>query len=189
MKKNVTKFLTSAVYILLGLALILWSSKVGDMICTVIAIAAAAIGIGKIIGYFCSSVESRLSKDTNSFAEGFTLLFVAAFLAFKGVMFQMIIPFILGVMIVYKGLEGLQNAINLKKFGHSLPKGLLITALVIIAVGLLVMINPFGTAKLLFMILGLGLLLSGLADLIADVVFTKKLGDIKKEAEETTVEE
>lgn len=183
MKTNIYKFLTSAVYMLLGLALILWANKVGDMVCTILAVAAAAIGIGKIIGYFCTSVESRLAKDTNSFAEGCVLLVVAGFLAFDAIMFEMIIPFVLGLMITYKGLEGFQNAINLKKFGHSLPKGILIASLVITVVGLLTMINPFATAKVLFMILGLGLFLSGLADFVADIVFTKKLRDIKAERE------
>ena len=56
----------------------------------------------------------------------------------------------------------------------------MIVSLVITIFGLVVMVNPFSTMKILLVMLGIGLLASGVFDLIADIVFTKTL---KKETE------
>ena len=55
-------------------------------------------------------------------------------------------------------------------------------SLVITIFGIVVMVNPFSTLKLLLVMLGLGLLVSGIFDFLADIVFTRKLN---KENEES----
>lgn len=92
-----------------------------------------------------------------------------------------LIPFILGFMITYKGLEGIQNVINFKKFGYGWFKGILLVSALITLFGLFIMMNPFTTAKVLFFMLGLGLFVSGLSDFISDVIFTRQLRKGKTE--------
>ena len=41
--------------------------------------------------------------------------------------------------------------------------------------GIIVMVNPFSTMKILLVMLGGGLLASGVFDLIADIAFSRKL--------------
>ena len=57
----------------------------------------------------------------------------------------------------------------------------MIVSLVITIFGLVVMVNPFSTMKILLVMLGIGLLASGVFDLLADIVFTRTL---KKEPAE-----
>ena len=90
-------------------------------------------------------------------------------------MFIILVPFVLGFMITFKGIEGMQNVLNLKKFGFGYQKGVMIVSLVITIFGIIVMVNPFSTMKILLVMLGIGLLSSGVFDLIADIVFTKTL--------------
>ena len=87
-------------------------------------------------------------------------------------------------MITYKGLEGMQNVINFKKFGYDTSKGVLIISVLITLFGVLVMMNPFSTAKVLFFMLGLGLFVSGLADFVSDMIFSRQLKKIQKAKEE-----
>lgn len=175
MNKTVSKFVSSLIYVLFGLALILKPLLVEDLLCYLLAGAAAVIGIVRIIGYLFTKVEDRIIQDTNGLAVGLSLLILAVFILMKGTMFIMLFPFVLGFMITYKGVEGIQNVVNLKKFGYPSPVAGLIVACAITVFGIVVMMNPFSTAMALFRMLGIGLFVSGLADLIMDVVFTIKV--------------
>ena len=181
---KISKFATSIAYILIGVVLIMWPNKVEDVICSVLAACVVVVGLAKLIGYSVTKVESRISNDTNGFAIGISLVILGIFLWLKGTIIIAIIPFLLGLMITYKGLEGVQNVLNFKKFGYGVNKGVLIVSLVITAFGVLVMMNPFSTANFLFMMLGIGLLVSGLADLISDIIFSRQ---IKKELGENDI--
>ena len=77
----------------------------------------------------------------------------------------------------------IQNVINFKKFGYNTSKGVLIISIVIALFGVLVMMNPFSTAKVLFFMLGLGLFVSGLADFVSDIFFSRQLKKIQKTKE------
>ena len=90
-------------------------------------------------------------------------------------------------MITYKGLEGMQNVINFKKFGYDTSKGVLIISVLITLFGVLVMMNPFSTAKVLFFMLGLGLFVSGLADFVSDMIFSRQLKKIQKAKDEAAL--
>ncbi|MBR4411275.1 MAG: DUF308 domain-containing protein [Firmicutes bacterium] len=173
--KNISKFVTSLVYIALGAALIAEPRLVEDMFSYMLAGAALIIGVLKLIGYLVTKVETRIAEDTNGFALGLSLMILGAFILMESAMFIMLIPFVLGFMITFKGIEGLQNLLNLRKFGYGMNKVLLIVSLVITGFGILVMINPFSTKKVLLAMLGIGLLVSGVFDIIADAVFTHKL--------------
>ena len=182
--KDFAKFATSFVYIMLGLALIVWTNQIESLLCIILAAAAIICGMAKFIGYCVAKVETRIEDDTNGFAVGLSLIILGLFIWFKGTMIIAIIPFVIGFMITYKGIEGIQNVLNFKKFGYEMQKGVLIGSVIITAFGILVMMNPFSTANVLFMMLGIGLLVSGLADFISDIIFTRKM----KQAAKTTVE-
>ena len=189
MNKTVAKFISSLIYVLFGLALILKPLLVEDLLCYLLAGAAAVIGIVRIIGYLFTKVEDRIIQDTNGLAVGLSLLILAVFILMKGTMFIMLFPFVLGFMITYKGVEGIQNVVNLKKFGYPSPVAGLIVACAITVFGIVVMMNPFSTAMALFRMLGNGLYVSGLADMIMDIIFTIKVRKGKPETEAAPAEE
>lgn len=191
MNKTVSKFVSSLIYVLFGLALLLKPLLVEDLLCYLLAGAAAIIGIVRIIAYMVTKVENRIVEDTNGLAVGASLIILGIFVMLKGTMFIMLFPFVLGFMITYKGLEGFQNVVNLKKFGYPVPMATLIVAAVITVFGIIVMMNPFATAQALFRMLGIGLFVSGIVDLIMDIIFTAKVkrgrpDEVKLETEEPT---
>ena len=129
----------------------------------------------KLISYLVTRVETRIAEDTNGFAIGISLILLGLFVLMKSTMFVLLVPFVLGFMITFKGIEGIQNVLNLKKFGFGYQKGVMIVSLVITIFGIIVMVNPFSTMKILLVMLGAGLLASGVFDLIADIAFSRKL--------------
>lgn len=173
--KNISKFVSSLIYILMGLALILKPQLVEDAFCYVLATAAILMGIVKLIAYLATKVETRIAEDTNGFALGISLILLGLFVLMKSTMFVILIPFVLGFMITFKGIEGIQNVLNLKKFGFGYQKGVMAVSVIIAIFGIVVMVNPFSTLKILLVMLGIGLLASGVFDLLADMVFTRTL--------------
>lgn len=175
LKKNFSKFATSLIYIALGCALIFKPALVENAFSTLLAAAAILIGILKLVGYLFTNVQARIADDTNGFAIGSSLILLGLFVMMDSTMFIMLVPFVLGFMIAFKGIEGIQNLLNLQKLGVPMAKGYLIASIVIALFGILVMLNPFSTRRILFSLLGIGLLVSGLFDLIADAFFTCKI--------------
>ena len=189
MNKTVSKFVSSLIYVLFGLALLLKPLLVEDLLCYLLAGAAVIIGVVRIIGYLMTNIEERIVEDTNGLAVGMSLIILGIFILLKGTMFIMLFPFVLGFMITYKGVEGIQNAVNLKKFGYPAPMATLIVAAIITVFGIIVMMNPFATAQALFRMLGIGLFVSGLVDIIMDIIFTAKVKKGKPEHVEAEVVE
>lgn len=173
--KNISKFVSSLIYILMGLALIMKPSLVEGAFCYILAAAAILIGIVKLIAYMATKVETRIAEDTNGFAVGISLILLGLFVLMKSTMFVLLVPFVLGFMITFKGIEGIQNVLNLKKFGFGYRKGVMAVSVIIVIFGIVVMVNPFSTLKVLLVMLGIGLLASGVFDLLADMVFTRTL--------------
>ena len=173
--KNLSKFVSSLIYILMGLALIMKPGLVEDAFCYILAAAAILMGIVKLIAYMATKVETRIAEDTNGFAVGISLILLGLFVLMKSTMFVLLVPFVLGFMITFKGIEGIQNVLNLKKFGFGYRKGVMAVSVIIVIFGIVVMVNPFSTLKVLLVMLGIGLLASGVFDLLADMVFTRTL--------------
>ena len=173
--KNISKFVSSLIYILMGLALIMKPGLVEDAFCYILAAAAILIGIVKLIAYMATKVETRIAEVTNGFAVGISLILLGLFVLMKSTMFVLLVPFVLGFMITFKGIEGIQNVLNLKKFGFGYRKGVMAVSVIIVIFGIVVMVNPFSTLKVLLVMLGIGLLASGVFDLLADMVFTRTL--------------
>jgi uncharacterized membrane protein HdeD (DUF308 family) len=180
-KQNQIRFISSLIYIALGLVLIVYPEAVGESICTVLGGAAIIMGILNVIGYAMTTVETRVTQNTNGLTTGIVLALLGIFIIVKSDLVISLIPFILGFMITVKGVSGIQNAVNLKRLGYESLKGGMISSIVIMVFGIVMMMNPFSTAKLLFIMIGIGLLASGIADMIANLMISRMLKKGKAE--------
>lgn len=85
-----------------------------------------------------------------------------------------LVPFIIGLCIIVSGLFKLQGALDVQRMGGNAVV-ILGVAVVNVAVGILMVINPFDTALLLYCLLGAGLLFSGLTDLASTLYLSGKM--------------
>lgn len=174
-QKNTSMFISSLIYIALGLILIVYPTLIGETICWMLAGAAGIMGIIQIIGYGMTAVETRVTGNTNGLATGIVLILLGIFIVIKSDLVISLIPFILGFMITLKGIIGIQNAVNLKRFGYGNFKGSLLSAILILVFGLVMMMNPFSTVKLLFTMIGVGLLASGIVDIVTNLMISRQM--------------
>jgi len=173
--EKLSSVLGSLIYIALGLVLMFYPDIVGKTVCNILGGIAIVLGIVYIAAYLMTSVESRVVQNTNGLAAGIILLILGVFIFIKSEMVIALIPFILGFMISLKGIVGIQNTVNLGKFGSGMYKGNLYAAIIITIFGIIMMLNPFSTAKILFIMIGVGLVCSGLVDILANFIMGRKL--------------
>lgn len=175
-----SKMIVSIIYILLGLILIIDPTKVGNTLCYLLAAAVGVMGVIYILSYMMTTVETRVVESNNGFAFGVVLIVLAIFIIAKKSLIISLVPFIFGFMITVKGILGIQNAMNLKRFGYGSFKGSMWAAVLVVIFGLVVMLFPFQTAKLFFVVMGIGLVLSGAIDIVANLMISRQLSKMQK---------
>ncbi|MCI7327764.1 HdeD family acid-resistance protein [Hornefia butyriciproducens] len=178
---NKSSYIVSAIYILLGLTLIVKPDIVGNTLCYLLALAVGAMGIIYILSYMMTTVESRVVENTNGLAGGIVMIILAIFIIAKKELVISLVPFLFGLLITVKGVLGIQHAINMKRFNVKNFKGSLFGAIAIMLFGLILMMFPFHTVKLFFVIIGAGLLVSGILDILANMRISHQLNKARNE--------
>ena len=75
----------------------------------------------------------------------------------------------------------LQNTIDVARTGYEKWWAVFILSIVNIAIGIIVLVNPFETATLLIRIIGAGLVYSGLSDLVATLFLKGQFEKFEKQ--------
>lgn len=175
-KSNLEKQLVPLIYVCLGILLIAFSNNFDSVISTittVLAIAIIVVAVFKLLSYFFTKSEDNIASDANGFIVGLSLAVVGVIIWLKGTTIAAIIPFIFGFMIAFKGIEGIQTVMNYRKQDFGPGKGLLISSLALLAVGIFLMINPFGWIRLLFIFLGISLIVTGIGNFLVNINVSK----------------
>lgn len=173
-------YAASVAYIVTGLILILFPTLIGDTICYIIGGGSIAVGAISIIGYFSTPAEMRQTQSPMGLANGIVPVLIGLFVIIKSNVVISIIPFIIGIMIILSGVNGVQRSLNLKSMGVVNYKSGVITSVIMIIFGIVVAANPFKSAQLMSAVFGAGLIVSGLGSFILQLRIKKYM----KKAEE-----
>ena len=182
-KKMFTNFLiSSACYIALGIALMVWPVASLNVFCYVVGSITAAYGLWRIYR-FISHREERYV--TVGLFIGIVALALGICFFVKPEIFSSILPFILGLYLIFDGAVKLQAAIDIKKDGYTKWGILLLLALLMIALGVVIIINPFDSAAVLVTFIGASMVVDGAINLWNAIVVYQHLRALKKAAKET----
>ena len=181
--------LTGVLYILLGIVALVVPETMQKTLGYVIGIVLIVAGLISIICYLLR--DARENYYHNEFVFGLVGMVVGAAVLYKVEVIISLIPFILGILVLFSGCSKLQDAIDLKRLGYSSWAGMLVMAAINIILGIVLICNPFKAAIVLFRVLGVGLILSGASDCFSTIYFAEKLRRFKQEQEavEGTYEE
>lgn len=86
----------------------------------------------------------------------------------------------MGLAVLISGLIKLQHAVDLFRAKIQGSILLFLMAVISIILGVLAIVNPFEAAATLIMIIGAGLLISGITDIFSGIYFLRKVNDYKK---------
>lgn len=177
-KKFVLNFILSAIcYVALGIALIVWPAASINVFCYVLGGVTAAYGLWQIYR-FISHREERYA--TLSLMVGIVALALGICFFVKPELFVSILPFILGLYLIFDGVVKLQAAIDIKKEGYQKWGILLLLAVLMIALGVVILLNPFQSAQALITFIGICMLLDGVINLWNAFVVWQHLRVLKK---------
>ena len=152
--------ITSIVYLIVGLVLIIWPDAARQIIIYAIGAAALVYGGYRIIDFFVR--KEHLSGTIQlGVALGIGCLLVGLFLIFKVDLIVTLLAAVIGVAVIIDSVLRLQIALNLRHVGGQYWLVLLITALVTLGFGILLLFNPFTAVKVATIIAGVLLLIDG----------------------------
>ena len=174
--------LSSVIYVIIGVLLIIWPEIMTKNICYVVGFFSIAIGIVNLIDYIRHDIVMNDYKY--SLVIGLVFILVGIFIFTKVEMIMSIIPFILGLVVTISGFMKFQNAIDLIRMKYSGWGAVLFISALNIAFGIVLMANPFTSAIVLSICIGIGLIYSGVSDLIATIMLSNSIKKFSKAIEE-----
>lgn len=173
--------MSAALYIVLGLILLIFPATTARTICYMVAGIAIVTGLVNLVVYFTRNITRNYYR--NDFVTGLLLMVLGIFVIYRVDLVIALVPFIIGLCIIVSGLFKLQGALDVQRMGGNAAL-ILGVAVINVVIGILMMINPFESALLLYRLLGAGLLFSGMTDMASTLYLSSKMhGYMKKLSE------
>lgn len=176
--------LTAALFVIMGIVLIIYPETTAETICYVVGIAGVVIGIFTVLAYVFRDVQKNYYR--NDFVIGMMEVLLGAFILYKADLIIELIPCVLGMLVVFSGIGKLQNCIDLRQMQCGKDLVFFVMALVNMIFGILLVIDPFDDIEILYISIGAGLLVSGVTDAFATLYMAKKMRDYMKVKEAMT---
>lgn len=171
--------ISSVIYVALGVILLLWPEMTAKNICYVVGVISIAVGIVNLIDYIRKDYSVDAYRYNLVYGLVFVLLGIVIFVKVETVI--SIIPFLLGFAVTISGLLKLQNAVDLIRMKYSGWGIVLIVSILNIAFGVVLIMNPFASAMVLFICIGIGMIYSGVSDLVATIMLSRSIKSIGRE--------
>ena len=181
-KQKWSSILISLIYIALGLLFIVQPKGVESMLCYVLAIAIAVMGLLHLAGFFIMSSADRSEHPGNGFVIGLLMIALAVFVVAKQDLVIALVPFLFGVMVMIRGLLTIQTGFHLRRLGADIRPPLIMGA-VIMAAGLFVMLFPIQMGETLLIIIGFCLMAGGVSGLVEEIMIRhgRRAAEYRKE--------
>ena len=162
--------------IALGIFLAFWPGVTILTVVYLLALYLAVSGVASLVAYFRSSGARYRSAGVLA---NTILLFVLALLVFLfpeavGGFFS----FILGILLTIGGIVNAVRSVELRAYQGSTWVVTLILSAIIAIGGLVIIVNPFATTAMFVLVLGVLLIVKGVADLVIE----RRLARMMKEA-------
>lgn len=168
----------SALYVVLGVVLLVWPTLSVQMICYGLAVAMIVIGISYGIMYFTKdNLEGFLQMDL---VIGIVCLAFGIFILLNPTFLSSVLPFAMGIILLLGAIVIIQSAFNMKKLCLKKWYLTLICALVVGALGAVLLWNPFKEEKYMILYIGICLILDGLTNLTSLICIQTRLRKLKK---------
>ena len=179
MKKLINYFMIRAISaIVLGVLLILGPKNAIFYVVIAVGILFIVPGLISLISYFISERTKRpeipvLLAGIGSLLFGVILVSVPHF-------FVSMLMYLLGALLLLGGIEQIVTLIRARK-KTTVPMLFYIAPLIVVAAGILVLLNPFKTAETLFILIGVTCFIYGIMEFVHWLKFKRKYKEILTE--------
>lgn len=182
--------LISALYVVLGIVLLAWPTTSVKMICYGLGFVMVVLGITYGIIYFTKdNLAGFLQMDL---VIGIICLAFGVFILLNPTFLSTVLPFAMGIILLLGAVVKVQSSFNMKRLKFEKWYLVLICALVIIALGIVLLCNPFKEERHMIFYIGICLILDGLTNLVSLICIqtrVKKLARIQREHPEVQLKD
>lgn len=183
-KKNI---FSSILLIIFAIFLIAQPVNMTKTLIIIIGTVLVVDGIIDIVNYLAADREYRMFSL--GIFEGIIELLAGTLFLLNYEALIVVFPIILGIVIIAKNMFKMQLSLNLKQLGYSNWMYVLLISLIVILLGVVIIINPFDSLKVLVMTAGIIILVSEIINIIYSIVIIKQMKKIDKTVKEAIYEE
>lgn len=173
--------ISSVIYVALGVILLIWPEMTAKNICYVVGVISIAVGVVNLIDYIRK--DYSVDEYRYNLVYGMVFILLGIFIFVKVETVISIIPVLLGFAVTISGLLKFQNAVDLVRMKYSGWGIVMIVSILNIAFGVVLIMNPFASAMILFICIGIGMIYSGVSDLIATIMLSRSIKSVGREIE------
>lgn len=174
LKKNM--LITGIASAVLGAILLFWPGLTMELICQFLGAALGITGLLTCGVYFTQPKETPMRGA--SLAAGIPLALLGLFIFLRPSFLIEFIPVVIGVIILIDGTANLLESINVLRHGDDRWWVSLIFAILTLLSGLLLIMRPFGIAKVIMRVIGAVILYNGLSDIFIAMRIRNKIKDV-----------
>ncbi|MCM1058357.1 MAG: DUF308 domain-containing protein [Firmicutes bacterium] len=164
---------TGVLYIILGVMALALPETMEKILGYMIGVVLIVGGAVSMISYLLRDAHQNYYH--NDFLHGLIGIAAGILVLVKMDVVIGLISFLLGVLVLVSGCSKLQDVIDMKRLECGNWIVMLIFAVANVGFGVLLICNPFSWTALLFRLLGIGLILSGVTDCICTVYFAGRI--------------
>lgn len=166
--------LSAVICVILGIVLLVWPGQSTQVVCMVLGIVLGGFGLIQIILYLATKEKTMVSHSMMML--GVVLAVIGGWIVLKPETIIKAVPMIVGILIVIHGLHNTVQAIDLKKMQYDNWWVALLLSLLTVALGVVLICNPFTIVDTVVRIIGAFLVYDGLSDMwiLSRVFKTKK---------------
>ncbi len=157
--------LMSILYLALGIFLLMVPGMALNIVCYALGGVVLACAAVQLIRYF--AVERGVFQSQLTLISGLVCLGLGAFLIIRSDLVVRILPIVFGLFVIFDSLGRIQNALELRRCKYSSWKGFLLLAVLSIVLGIVMILDPFGTMETLVMAIGVILIIEGALNLLS----------------------
>ena len=164
---SIINLIAALLFLLIGIILVTSPTITLTIVSYVIEILLIVGGIITIVNYV--RVESKHDMFSFGFVQGVVCILIALFLIINPTIIVTILPICIGIFMIFGSLARIQAAINLNTWGQKASGWYIFLAVLMFAIGFVIICNPFGTARLIVQMLGVGMIIYSVFDIIQNI--------------------
>lgn len=167
--------LSAVLCIVLGIVLFLYTEQTTSLFCKLLAVVLMIMGAAHLITY-------ATDREGNSLrlVSGVIVLLLGVWIFLNPKIIINLIPAIIGVILIFHGVEDLRLAMEAKGGSSSGWISCLVFAIVNLVIGILLIVKAFEAAQVAFKLIGVALIYDG----ISDIWIVSRTAKAAKEAEQ-----
>ena len=136
-----------------------------NVVCYALGAVVLICAVVQLVRYF--AVERGIFQSQLTLISGLVCLALGAFLIIRSDIVVRILPIVFGLFVIFDSLGRIQNALELRRCNYESWKGFLALALLSVVLGVVMIMNPFGTMETLVMAIGVILIVEGTLNLLS----------------------